>query len=168
MILDGALGCRHVQLEVAAEKAFRLDMAEHHVAVGHGRPRAAAAVAGGARIGAGAVGADGDAFQLVDARDRAAAGPDLDHLDDRDAQWQAAALFEAVDARDLESAAGLRLKIVDQADLRGRAAHIVRQNGVEPALPRDLAGKDGTPGGAAFDKTHRKADCGFDRRQPAS
>ena len=55
----------------------------------------------------------------------AAAGADLDHLDDRNAQWQTAALLEAVDARDLKGPVGLRFQIVDQADLRGRAAHVV-------------------------------------------
>ena len=66
--------------------------------------RAAAAVAGRAGLGAGAVGPDRDALQRVDAGDRAAAGADLDHLDDRDAHRQAAALQEARGAVDLERA----------------------------------------------------------------
>ena len=129
---------------------------------------AAAAVAGRARIGPGAVRPDGDPLQPVDPRDRAAAGADLDHLDDRDAQRQAAALFEAVDARDLEGAAGLRLQIVDQADLRGGAAHVVGQHLVEPALPGDLGGEDRAARRARFDEPHRKADRGLDRGQPAA
>src|SRR5207248_11315365 len=146
-LLHRAFGGLLIERHAAAGKAKRVDTAEQEIGVGHGRRLAAAPVAGGARIGAGAVGADGDALQLVDARDRAAAGPDPDHLDDRDAQWQAAALFEAVDARDLESAARPLLKIIDQANLRGRAAHIVREHRVEPALSRDLTGEDGAAGG---------------------
>src|ERR1051325_4038300 len=83
-----------------------------------------AAVAGGSRIRAGAVRADSDALQPVDARYRAAAGADLDHLDDRDPERQAAAFLEPVDARHLEGAAGLRLEFVNQNELPGGAAPV--------------------------------------------
>ena len=162
------LGRVAVERHAAAGKAGRVDAAEQQIGVGHGRRGAAAAVAGRPRIGAGAVRPDGDPLQPVDAGDRAAAGADLDHLDDRDAQWQAAALLEAVDPRDLEGAVGLRLQIVDQADLRGRAAHVVGQHLVEPALPGDLGGEDRAAGGAGFDEPHREADRGLDRGQPAA
>ena len=75
-------------------------------------------------------------------RDRAAAGADLDHLDHRNAQRQAAAFEKAIDARHFERARGLRLRLVDQADLRGRAAHVEGQNLIEPVLARDAGGKD--------------------------
>ena len=75
------------------------------IGVGHGRLAAAAAVAGRARDRRRRCrGPTVMRFERVDPRDRAAAGADLDHLDDRDAQRQAAALLEAVDARDLEGA----------------------------------------------------------------
>ncbi len=125
-------------------------------------------IAGGPRIGAGAVRPDRDPVQPIDARDRAAAGADLDHLDDRDAQRQPAALLEAIDPRDLERAARLRLQIVDQANLRGGAAHVVGQHLVEPALPGDLGGKDGAARGTRFDEPDREADRGLDRGQAAA
>src|SRR5215471_208204 len=65
----------------------------------------------------GAVRTHDDAPQRIDARDRAAAGADLDHFDHRNAQRQPAALEKAVDPRHLEGARGLRLRLVDEADL---------------------------------------------------
>ena len=54
---------------------------------------------------AGAVRPDGDALERVKPRDRAAAGADLDHLDHRNAQRQAAAFEEAIDPRDFQGRA---------------------------------------------------------------
>ena len=87
---------------ICRRRSGRIDAAEHEIGVGDGRLGAAAAVAGRARLGAGAVRADRDRPQRVDPGDRAAAGADLDHLDHGDAQRQPAALHEAVDARHLE------------------------------------------------------------------
>ena len=58
-------------------------MAEDHVAIGHGRARAAAAVAGRPRIGARALRADMHAAAFVDPGNRAAAGADRDDVDVR-------------------------------------------------------------------------------------
>ena len=70
--------------------------------------RAAAAVAGRAGIGAGGVRADLQQPDLVDRGDRAAAGADLDHVDDRRLDRQAGALLEAMDARRLPASARSR------------------------------------------------------------
>ncbi len=102
---DRALGAVDVERHAAARERRRIDAAEHEIGVGHGRLAAAAAVADRAGLRAGAVGPDRDASERVDPRDRAAAGADLDHLDHRNAQRQAAALEEAIDARHLEARA---------------------------------------------------------------
>ena len=65
---------------------------------------------------------------------RAAAGADLHHLDHRDPQRQPGSFAEPPDAGDLERAGGLRLAVIDQADLRRGAAHVERQHAVEPAF----------------------------------
>src|ERR1700726_3838664 len=70
----------------------------------------AAPIAGGAGVSPGTVRPDGDPFQPIDPGDRPAAGADLDHFDDRNAQRQPASLLEAIDARDLEGAPGRRLE----------------------------------------------------------
>ncbi len=161
-VADDALhrrrGAGGVQRQPAAGKRRGIDAPEDEIGVGDGGLAAAAPVADGPRLGPGAVGADADAAQRVDARDRAAAGADLDHLDDGDAQRQAAALLETVDARHLEDAAGLRLGIVDEADLGGRAAHVVGQHLREAALLRHVAREDGAAGRTGFDQPHREAD----------
>ena len=70
---------------------------------------AAAAVAGGPRLGARALRPHRDAAHGIDMGERAAAGADLHHLDHGDAQGQAAAPHEARGAVDLEAARGLGL-----------------------------------------------------------
>ena len=92
---SAALGLGHIDRDLAAGEARRVDLADHQVRIRHGRLGAAAAVAGRPRLGAGAVGPDQDALQGIDAGNRAAAGADLHHLDDGDAHGRAAALLEA-------------------------------------------------------------------------
>ncbi len=58
LVGDGAARGRGVDGHGAAGQRARVEVAEHDVGVGDGRLLAAAAVAGGARIGAGALGAD--------------------------------------------------------------------------------------------------------------
>src|SRR5262249_35555799 len=96
------LGGGAVERHAPAGKTVRIDAPKQQIGIRYGRVHTAAAVAGRSWVRAGAVRSDGDPLQPVDARDRAAPGADLDHLDDRDAQRQPAAFFEAVDARDLE------------------------------------------------------------------
>ena len=79
------------------------------------------------------------------ARDGAAAGADLDHLDDGHADGQPRALLESVRARHLELACDQRLAPVDDAGLRGGAAHV---EGQEPRLagaPRQRARRRARP-----------------------
>ena len=123
-LVDGDARLVERELDRAAGEVGGIDAAQHDVGIGHGGLRAAAAVARRAGLGAGAFRADIDARQRIDRGDRAAAGADLDHLDHRDAQRQAAALQEAVLPRHLEGARMLRLAVVDQADLGRRAAHV--------------------------------------------
>ena len=101
-------------------------------------------------------------------RDGAAAGTDLHHLDHGNPQWQTGAFAEAPDACDLERARGLRLAIVDQADLRGGAAHVERQHVGDAAFARDGGGEDCATGGTAFHQADRETTGGFDRGQAAA
>ena len=93
--------------------------------VGDRRLRAAA-VAGGARVRAGALGTDAQRAALVEARDRAAARADAEDVDGRAADGQAA------DDRlvALEDAAGT------ERDVRRRAAHVERDDAVEARRAR--------------------------------
>jgi len=127
---------------------------------------AAAAVAHRPRLRAGAVWTDDDPPERVDARDRAAAGADLDHLDHRNAQRQPAALEKAVDPRHLEGARGLRPRLVDETDLRGRSAHVEGYDLIESVLARDAGGEDRAARGPGFDQSDRKANGGLGGRDP--
>src|SRR5262249_59685459 len=67
----------------AAEKIVWVEMAAHDAGGGHGGPRAAASIAGGAGIGAGALGADIEKAAAVDPGDRAAARRNRGHVERR-------------------------------------------------------------------------------------
>ena len=104
----GAPRCLGVEGDAAVGEGAGVDAAQHEVGVGHGRPRAAAAVAGRPRLGTRRCRGPTVMRPSASTRgDRAAAGADLHHLDDGDAQGQAAALHEARCAVDLEAARGL-------------------------------------------------------------
>ena len=106
----------------------RVDTAECDIGIGHRGIGAAAAITGGTWLRTGTARPDLDAFQGIDAGDRATTGADLDHLDHRDAHRQAAALHEARRAIDLEGTGLEGATIVDQADLGGGAAHVERED----------------------------------------
>src|SRR5207249_3545948 len=81
-----------------------VEVAQEEVGVGDRRLAAAEPVGGGARLGARAPRSDLQEADLVHLRDAAAAGADLDQLDGRDQDGEAAALDEALLARGLEAA----------------------------------------------------------------
>ena len=163
-----ALGSSDIKRDLAAGEGRRIDTPKNHIGIGHGRFFAAAAVAHRPRLRPGAVWTDDDPPERVNARDRTAAGADLDHFDYRNAQRQSAALEEAVDPRHLEGARGLRLRLVDEADLRGRPAHVEGYDLIEPVLTRDASGEDRAARGPGFDQSDRKANGGLGGRDPAA
>ena len=111
--------CGVVETHGAAEKELRVDAAEHDIGIGYRRLRAAAAVAGRPRLGAGALRSDAQATALLDARNGAAARADGADLDHREAHRQ------AVD-RPLRDEA--RAAAVDDRDVVARAAHVDRDD----------------------------------------
>ena len=82
-------------------------------------------------LGARAPRPDLEEADLVHPGDAAAAGADLDQLDRRDADRQAAALHEALLARRLEAVGRQRLAFVDERELGRGAAHV---EGQHPAI----------------------------------
>ena len=113
-----ALGGLDVELHLAAEEAVGAEPAEHQIGVGDGRLLAAEAVAGRPRLRAGALRADAQGA-VLDARDRAAAGADLEDVHHGDLHRQ-----RLVVAADQRRAGGQRLALVDHAGLGGGAAHV--------------------------------------------
>ena len=119
-----ALGGSAIKRECAGGKRLRIDAPEGDVGIGDRGLAAAAAVAHGPGVGARALRADADPAERVQPRDRAAARADFDHLGHRDADRQAAAPEIPPDARHFELARLLRTAVADEADLRGRSAHV--------------------------------------------
>ena len=118
----------------ATRELRRVDAAEHDVGVGHRRPLAAPVVAGGAGIRPRARRTHVEPPHLVHPCDGPAAGPDLDHLDGRNADRQAAPLEVSVGPGYLEGAGHLRLAAVDEADLGRRPPHVERDRVPAAAL----------------------------------
>ena len=166
-----ATACRdavRVELHRAAGEIVAVELAEHQVGIGDGRPLAAAAVAGGAGLRARALRPDTDLPHRIDMGERAAAGADLHHVDHRDRDRHAGALLEAVAAGHLEHAAGLRRVPLDQADLRRGAAHVERQHPIEAEPGGEMRGKDRAAGRTGFDETHREFGCSLERDDAAA
>ncbi len=146
-----------VEREVAAEERALVDVAEQQVGVCHRRLGAAAAVARGAGRGRRAARADLERAELGARRDAAAAGADLDHVDRLDLQREAAALAEALVARDFELVRNLWLAVRDQAQLRRRAAHVERQHALLTGSARVVGRGHRAGRRAGFDQSHRCA-----------
>ena len=152
---DRGAGGRGVERHAAARERLRIDPAEHEVGVGHRRAGAAAAVAGRAGIGAGALRADAQPSGLG-IGDRAAAG--ADRVDVRDRHQQREALERRLGrdvglARDHEADVEARPAHVDadqvraveragQGDEAHRPADRPGEQRLQRPLPRRLGGHD--------------------------
>ena len=88
LLAHRALAAVQVELHLAAEKVVGVEPAEQQVGVGHGRLGAAAAIAGGPGIEPALCGPTRSELPVSDARDRAAAGADLEDVHHRDLDRQ--------------------------------------------------------------------------------
>ena len=118
IVADRALGGGDVERHLAAEEAVGAEPPEHQIGVGDGRLGAAEPVAGRPGRRAGALRPDAQAA-VIDARDRAAAGADLEDVHHGDLHRQ-----RLVVAADQRLRGGQRLALVDDAGLGGGAAHV--------------------------------------------
>ena len=83
LLADALARCLHVERHLAAEKTFGDHASERDVGIGDGRFRAALTVGDRTGMTAGAARADFQRADLIDPGDAAAAGADLDDVDDR-------------------------------------------------------------------------------------
>ena len=144
---------RDIERLRAAEEIIRIEIAADEVGVGDGRPRAAAAVAGRARIGAGALRPDVEEAAAVDPGDRAAAGGDRRHVERGHVDLA---------ARDHAFGRLQRRAAFDEGDVGAGAAHVERD---EPALARPRARDRRSPARRRRDRRTACARCGR-RRSP--
>ena len=172
-LLDCRMRERATNRDAAVAEVCFGEEAQNHGGVGQGRRVAAAVVAGGPRRGAGAAWPDRDHPAIVDRRDAATAGADLDEIDRRDHERKPAAGLEGADARHLERALHLDLARGEESALRSRAAHIegedvraARLGRLPVALGYLLRGEH-AGGRAGLDHAHRVADAALEaHRQP--
>ena len=141
----------------APRELRRIDAPEDDVGVGHRRPLAAPVVAGGAGVGPRARRPHVEPAHPVHPRDGPSAGPDLHHLDGRNADRKPAPLEVAVGPRHLEGAGHLGFAAVDEADLGRRPAHVEGDRVVAAALAGDLGGEDRSAGRARLDEPDGEA-----------
>ena len=138
----------------AAGELRGVEVAEHEVGVGDGRLGAAAAVAGGAGIGARRPGADPEAA-AVDGGDAAAPGAHLGQVDDRELERDAGAgagAAEAALAADLEVVGDRGASVAHDARLGGGAAHVERDHVAGARGAPDEAGREHAGGAAGLDR----------------
>jgi hypothetical protein len=149
-----------VEPHLPAQGEVGVQVAEDEVRVGHGGLGAPAAVGDGAGARAGALGADAQPAEGVDARERAAARADLDHLDHGHLDREPAALLELVAAIDLELRADQGLAVDDEADLGRGPAHV---EGEEVSVAEEspvVRGGERAGRRARLDEPHRVARPG--------
>ena len=148
-----------VEAHLAAEEVAGVEPSEHDVRVGDGRLGAAAPVADGAGVGARAARADAQQAARVDPRDRAAARADLDEVDDRRphrvARERQPADAGSRVAADVVVLRHRRAAALDQADLRGRAAHVEREDVRTAERLAEIRRGDHAGGRARLDHEHR-------------
>ena len=144
-----------VERHLAAEEEVGVEVAEHEVGVGDRGLRPAAAVTGRAGVGARGLRAAGEQPERVDVGERPAADADLDHVDRRRLDREAAAAREAVGARGLELVRDQRAAVLDQAQLGRRAAHVERHQVGEAVRAGELRPRQRARGGAGFEHPDR-------------
>ena len=147
-------------MQRASREVFWPYLAQHHIGIRDRRVPPVPAIAGRARLGAGALGPNLDAPEAVHRRDGTAAGPDFHHFDDGNAHGQPRSFLESIGAAHLELPGQLGLGPVDQADLGRGAAHIEGQHLVQPAPGRDVRRQYRPAGRTRLDQPDRKAGRG--------
>src|SRR5579884_376991 len=139
----------NVEVHLAAQETAGVDATQDDVSVSNGWLRAAPAVADGARLAAGALGADFQRADLVDPGDAAAASPDLDHVHHRQHHRVAAGV-----AADVVTLRDLRLVVLDQAGLGCGAAHVEGDHVLIAELLSYLGRGDNAANRARFHHRH--------------
>ena len=109
------------------------------------------------RVCAGAFRSDFEKAERIDARDAAAAGADLDHVDHRDAHGQTAAFAKTINAVDFELVRLQGLAVFDDTKLGGRAAHIEGKQIAMAGSDAGLRRRERSGRRSGFEQTHRKA-----------
>ncbi len=151
MSLSARSAAGNIELHFAAEEAIRAEPAEHKIGVRHRRLGAAKSVAGRTRRSARALRAKPQRT-VVDARDRAAAGADLENIHHRDLHRQRPLI-----TADQRRARRQRLAAMDDAGLGGGAAHVEGDRVVDLQRAAQRLRADDARGRPGFQHAHALA-----------
>ncbi len=139
-----------------------IEAAEQQIGVGHGRLRAAAAIASRTRHRAGALRADAQRLAFGETRDAAAAGADLENIHHRNLDRQ-----RPLVAADQRRAGGQRPALADDARLCRGAAHIESDRIRQAELMADRLRANDAGGRPGFQHAHAFAPRLIDRKKTA-
>src|SRR5579885_1008641 len=159
--LDSLLGSNKVQLELTTEKIVRIKITKHQIRVSYCRLRTAQSVANGPRFSSSRFWSDLQQPQRIDARNRASARANLDHLDHRHLDGQTRSFFEAITAINLKFVRDKRLALVNDAELSRRSAHIEREQIAMAAGRPIMSSSQSTRSRTGFDQANGKANSGI-------
>ncbi|MNX74800.1 hypothetical protein D3C86_1062520 [compost metagenome] len=163
MRLNGALGQRRIEADLAYGEALGRYGADQGVRVGHRGQFTAVTVSRRTGQRARAVRPDLHDAQMVDAGDGSTSGADFHHLDHGYADRQAGSFQVSVHTTEFKAAADLGFKIIDVADLGRGAAHVERQRARSPRLLGDVLRQDGAARRSGFDQPHGFFHPGLER-----
>ena len=153
---DGLLRGGQIEREAPAGKSLWVEPSQHQLGIGDGGQLTAAAKANRTGQGCGAVGANNNAADAVNAPNGAAAGPDFDHFGHGNAHRPAAAFEVLPGPRHFKAARLFDLTVGDETNLGGGAAHVEGQGLLESQLTRQRC-RQGCPAcRARFDQSDRK------------
>ena len=153
---EGALCRLGVELQAARER--RRQPPEEQVGIRHGRPRPAAAVAGGTWIGAGALGPNAQGASAVSPDDRPAPRADRVQVDRGQPQRETS---------DLALGGKAGAAVHDQRDVGRGPAHVERDRVLEPGPAGEQRCADRPRGRPRQERHRRMRGCLLERRNAA-
>lgn len=154
---DGHVRPVPVDAQRAAGEIVGVEVSQQQVGVGDRGRLATQRIAGRARLGARAQGADLEQLQFVLMRDAAPAGADLDQVNRGDADGQAAAFGETFAPRRFETVGDGRRAAFHQGQLGGGAAHVEGQQVRLLVADAVVGGGDRPAGRSGFQQFDRIA-----------
>ncbi len=159
---------RNIEPHLATQKERRIIETKHEIGVGDSRLRAAIAVARRSWRRARRVRPDAQQTDFIGARNRATAGADFDHVDDRRLDRQARTAGKAVHPRGLHHWRDLCAAVLDETGLGGRPAHVERDHIRLTSEPPKQRRRQAATGGARFQQSDRHRRGRLRRDQPAT
>ena len=152
-----------MKLDRSTGKVIRIQFAQNQIRVGNGRLVTTTAITGWSRFRTRTFWPHTNLAHGVDMGQRPTTSANFNHINHRNRNRHARALFETVGASDLKDARCLWGLVLDQTNLGRGAAHVKGQDLVQPITRRGVGGKNSTTRRTRFNQTHREVSCALNR-----